>query len=103
MARRVCPTSPTLTPAAVTTPAAAPCATERDITKIMSCPGVMINTSEATMNRNQETSSMESVPETMPLAGYHIQLADFGVTGEAAADCNFFQAWKPPATESALG
>ncbi len=34
------------------------CAMERDMTRIMSCPGVVMTTSEATMNSNQEASSM---------------------------------------------
>ena len=59
VASRVWPTRPTLTPAAVATPAAAPCAIERDITRIMSCPGVTISTSDATTNSSQVTSTMD--------------------------------------------
>src|SRR4029450_376709 len=59
--RTVCPTSPTLTPAAVTTPAAAPCATERDMTRIMSWPGVAMSTSEAAMNRSQDASAIDKI------------------------------------------
>src|SRR6478609_53273 len=58
VARTVWPTRPTLTPAAVTTPAAEPWAIERDMTRIMSCPGVTIRTSDATTNSNHVTSTM---------------------------------------------
>ena len=59
VASRVWPTRPTLTPAAVTTPAALPWVMERDITRIMSCPGVTMSTSDAAMNSSQLMSSIQ--------------------------------------------
>jgi len=54
----VCTTKPEQTPVAVATPATAPWAIERDMTRIMSCPGVTMSTSDAATNSTQLTSIM---------------------------------------------
>src|SRR4051812_26433358 len=60
-ASAVCTRMPRQTPTAEQTPASGPCASERDTTYSMSCPGVAISASEAATYRPSEAPSTSAV------------------------------------------
>lgn len=58
---------------------------------------------EACSGAPRRSRELSRFGHTVPRRHARSQSAAVGSADAAAAACNFFQAWKPPATESALG